>query len=52
MVVFTSLEAAKAYARAACVAYGRTMYVNEREGWPVYVTSYPTRHTVEGMRNG
>lgn len=34
------------------VEYGQAMYVNERAGWPVYVTSYPTRHTVEGMRNG
>jgi len=33
-MTFTTRELALAYARAASKAYGKTMYVNERAGWP------------------
>lgn len=51
-MAFTTRELALAYARAASKAYGKTMYVNERAGWPAYVTDYPTRHTQEEVNDG
>ena len=49
MLVFTDMNTARAYAVAASRAYGRTVFINRRAGWPVYVTDYATRYTLDAV---